>query len=117
MQDTNQDANENTNETDGRIGSIAAMTSAMFAVNQSYSKAEYEDFIKVFRRTLAVELAKDNDISLHSFVNFHIKHNKDRIAKFTGKPVFYKGNKTIGVTVSPTFREEVQALRKAALTA
>lgn len=102
-----------TNETN-RVANIGAMTSAMFAVSNTYSKAEYEDFLKVFRRTVAVELAKGNEISMHSFVNFHVKQNKDRVASFTGKPVEYKGKKTIGITVSPTFRAEVQALRESA---
>ena len=98
-------------DTTVRISSMPDLVAAMREVDQSYSKQELEDVVKILRRTVAIQLAKDVEICMHSFVNLHVKTNKDRVASFTGKPVEYKGKKTIGVSVSPVFRKEVQAIR------
>lgn len=100
--------------TTSRIDSMPELVAAMQAVDNSYTKRELEDVIKIFRRTVAVALANDTEICMHSFVNFHVKQNKDRVASFTGKPVEYKGKKTVGISVSPVFRKEVQSIRDAA---
>lgn len=98
----------------GRIDSMPELVAAMREVDQTYSKRELEDMVKIFRRTVAVALAQGKEICMHSFMNFHVKQNKDRVASFTGKPVEYKGKKTIGVSVSPVFRKEVQNIRETA---